>query len=382
MPEIGKLPFDIEKDFIPVFKTGNYPQMITEMNPAGVLDISIINQLAQSYDLKRYIASLTTDHTFWGPRLGSVAEVKTEGETLFVRFESVDDDFASEVKKGRWLYPSVELIPPQDMGNPSPGNWYLGAVTFLGAGEPQVKGLYHKDKFLKPFVFEVSDDKGHKSRRWCISERDAYTKEVTTMPEPIKPDPAIEALRVEFGAKIDTLQGKVDTLTTENVSYKAANASLTTRLDGVNAERVAEKKAATEKRITDFCAEMKADGWYPPAVVDAQVKPSLDKVVDSPEALDTLLTSFRSLSKKGSVFTKDGKPVTASPDPSGASDSETTSAMSTISDSGVAKVGNLDASRAMDKHIAEFSKDKSLSKAQVYAKAYKAALAEAGGGVS
>ena len=64
-----------------------------------------------------------------------------EGETLKARLKEIDPAFAEILKAGRYKRISAAFFPPDSPANPTPGQYSLRHIGFLGAAAPAVKGL-------------------------------------------------------------------------------------------------------------------------------------------------------------------------------------------------------------------------------------------------
>ncbi len=118
--------------WVEVFRAGAYPQATVKAEE--------VSQVASGYSPARYEAPVSLDHKDDGPAFGWVQAAKAVADRLFVRFRGLVPAFREAAQR---FYPrrSVELYPPDHNGNPTPGQWALKAVSFLGVKAPQVKGL-------------------------------------------------------------------------------------------------------------------------------------------------------------------------------------------------------------------------------------------------
>ena len=176
----GQFPFRILEDKIPIFKSGGrYPQLVSDANPEGLATQAMIEDIASSYNPDKMLSPLTVDHEQFGEAKGRVGSLSVSGNTLMMKVKSVVTEFRDALKEGKYLYPSVELYEPRHHANPSPGRWYLKAVTFLGAAAPAVKGLYagFKERWVVP------DAKG---KVLCFCSELNNVEEVDMTPEEIQ----------------------------------------------------------------------------------------------------------------------------------------------------------------------------------------------------
>lgn len=134
--------------FFEVFKAGNYPQ--------GVFSQSDIETLAKNYDPNFCEAPITLDHEQKGPAYGWVSELKSENGKLKACFRNVAPELKDFVQSGKYKKISVEIYKEIDGKKP-----YLKAVSFLGAGIPQVKGMEpveFKEGESETYIFELEAD--------------------------------------------------------------------------------------------------------------------------------------------------------------------------------------------------------------------------------
>lgn len=133
--------------FFDVFKAGNYPQ--------GVFSTDDVEALAKNYDPKFCEAPITLDHEQRGPAYGWVSELKAENGRLKASFRDVTDELKEFVQSGKYKKISVEIYKELEGKRP-----YLKAVSFLGAGIPQVKGMEpvrFKEGETQIYIFELEE---------------------------------------------------------------------------------------------------------------------------------------------------------------------------------------------------------------------------------
>lgn len=133
--------------FFEIFKAGNYPQ--------GAFTEADIKSLVKNYDPSFCEAPLTLDHMQSGPAYGWVSALKNDDGLLKASFRDVNDDLKEYVQAGKYKKISVEIY--RDLENRKP---YLKAVTFLGAGIPQIKGMepiQFKESPSEVYTFEIEE---------------------------------------------------------------------------------------------------------------------------------------------------------------------------------------------------------------------------------
>lgn len=99
--------------------------------------------MASSYRPTLREAPLTVGHPKDNlPAYGWVQSLATTpAGTLAMNASQVEPQFAEMVAAGRFKKRSASFYPPTSPHNPTPGQWYLRHVAFLGAQPPAVPGL-------------------------------------------------------------------------------------------------------------------------------------------------------------------------------------------------------------------------------------------------
>lgn len=108
--------------------------------------------IAQRYDPKLHEAPIVVGHPEHdAPAYGWVESLGYDGGTLAASEHQVDPAFAELRDAGRFKKVSARFYTPTSKNNPTPGEYYLRDVGFLGAMPPAVKGL-------RNFSFGDGDD--------------------------------------------------------------------------------------------------------------------------------------------------------------------------------------------------------------------------------
>ena len=102
-----------------------------EITPADIED------LAETYDPGFQEAPVTVEHQKEGQAHGWVESLRMAGDKLQARFKNISENLRQWLRTGAYRSRSVELYKPFS----ATGKAYLGAVSFLGAAAPAVKGL-------------------------------------------------------------------------------------------------------------------------------------------------------------------------------------------------------------------------------------------------
>jgi hypothetical protein len=126
----GQVPAEqAQKIEMEVFRAGSYPQ--------GDVSEADLDDIVATYDPALHEAPVTLDHATSGPALGWVASLSRVGDRLVARLRDVSGKLKELVGSGAYRKRSAEIY----LDFAGTGRKYLRAVTFLGAGVPEVKGL-------------------------------------------------------------------------------------------------------------------------------------------------------------------------------------------------------------------------------------------------
>lgn len=103
---------------------------------------AVVQAIAESYDPALYEAPLVVGHPkLDAPAYGWVDRLTVEDGQLVATPKQVDPAFSEMVEAGRFKTRSAKFFHPDDPANPTPGQYYLKHIGFLGAQPPAVKGL-------------------------------------------------------------------------------------------------------------------------------------------------------------------------------------------------------------------------------------------------
>lgn len=129
-----------------------------------------IAQIAATYNPELSEAPIVVGHpTLNGPAYGWTKALHADGDRLLAEPHQVESQFAELHTEGRFKKKSASLFHPDSPGNPTPGQWYLRHIGFLGAQPPAVKGLRDAqfnapaDAILVEFMTPVQ------TTRWALS---------------------------------------------------------------------------------------------------------------------------------------------------------------------------------------------------------------------
>lgn len=196
-----------------------------------------LSAAAAGYDPAKWKAPIVVGHPIIdAPAYGWVAGVRDEAGELYADVDQVEAQFAELVREGRFKKVSASWFTPSHPRNPTPGNYYLKHIGFLGAAAPAVSGL-------KPVEF-VDDDSD-----------------------------AAEVLTIEFST--DAPAGAADPITPEEpptvtpeeaAALKAQNESLAAQVDTLNAEKKETARLALHAEHASFAEGLVKSGRMVPGI--------------------------------------------------------------------------------------------------------------------
>ena len=124
---------------IEIFRAGRHVDDAGNAHNFSDADIAAI---ALSYQPALHEAALCVGHPRSDlPAYGWVKGLSASGSLLKMDAHQVEPQFAEMVAAGRFKKRSSSFYPPASPNNPTPGQWYLRHVAFLGAQPPAVTGL-------------------------------------------------------------------------------------------------------------------------------------------------------------------------------------------------------------------------------------------------
>lgn len=132
---------------IEIFRPGTHKSMAGQ---ELTFSDETVAAIAQNYDPAKFEAPVVAGHpTHDAPAYGWAKKLEFADGKLMAVADQFDPAFAEAVKAGRYKKVSACFYPPDHHNNPTPGQYYLRHIGFLGASAPAVPGL-------KPVSF--SDD--------------------------------------------------------------------------------------------------------------------------------------------------------------------------------------------------------------------------------
>ena len=257
--------------FFEVFKAGTYPQ--------GKFTKEQIEEIAKNYDPSFCEAPITLDHEQSGPAFGWVESLKAEKGILKAAFKDVTEDLKSFVNDGKYRKVSVEIY--RDLEGKKP---YLKAVSFLGAGIPQIKGMeavQFKEGESDVYTFELAQESEDDKSKDDEKEIADLKNQVNELEEKIKTFKQQESSK----DTITSLKTKVEDLTNELVTFKEKASDK----DGIQKELDYLKNKIRDNEFDNFVEKQLEKGILIPANKDVVLK--IFKELDNLKKFDSTSNS-------------------------------------------------------------------------------------------
>lgn len=216
--------------------------------------------MASGYDPALHEAPLVVGHPRTDdPAYGWVQGLKVAAGKLLAIPRQVQAAFGEAVQSGAYKKVSAAFYSPTDKHNPTPGQWYLRHVGFLGAMPPAIKGLMgaafgEGDALENAVVIEFSegdgpqpaDTQGADAQDATASAEPSPAFSPTDTPTPHPPkEPAVTEA--------------------EAAALKAQNETLQRELDAARAREAAAAQAARTAEHTAFAEKLISEGRVPEA---------------------------------------------------------------------------------------------------------------------
>lgn len=124
---------------VEIFKVGRHKPMFGDT--LNFLDTDL-EKIAANYDAKRHPAPIVIGHPQTdAPAYGWVTGLQVKEGKLVADFGDIEPEFSALVKAKRYRKVSASFWTPDAPSNPTPGQYALKHVGFLGAAAPAVPGL-------------------------------------------------------------------------------------------------------------------------------------------------------------------------------------------------------------------------------------------------
>lgn len=242
----------------------------------------MLSNVVDSYDPSLHEAPIVIGHPATDdPAMGWVASLSADEKGLHAIPQQVNPEFEELVSKGTYKKISASFYMPDSPSNPSPGNWYLRHVGFLGGKAPAIKGLspveFSSDE-QGVVNFEDSFESGisfgtiatlMKNIKKFIIQSTSIKEADELIPDPllvdlerssermINPPQPIQTNQFNEENEMDLEQAKARIQELEE-SLDAANAENGTLKEKVTSFEEAEKVAAAQKRSQEISDDVDA----------------------------------------------------------------------------------------------------------------------------
>ena len=205
---------------------------------------------AAGYDPAKWKAPIVVGHPIIdAPAYGWVAGVRDEAGELYADADQVEAQFAELVREGRFKKVSASWFTPSHPRNPTPGNYYLKHLGFLGAAAPAVSGLRPVE-----FVDDDSDAAEVLTIEFSVDSQEAGST----------------AADIEAGQKVPAspiTPEEPPTVTPEEAAaLKAQNEALAAQVDTLNAEKKETTRLALHAEHASFAEGLVKAGRMVPGI--------------------------------------------------------------------------------------------------------------------
>ena len=266
-----------------LLKPGTY----TDMNGNEVpLTAGDIQRIAAVYDAKLHESPMVVGHPKTDdPAYGWIKSLSADKRgSLWGEPFQVSPEFAEKVRQGQFKKLSVSLYGPDHQNNPTPGDWHLRHVGFLGAMPPVVKGLEPVafsegdspdiqievslgEGDVRPWVFGSIARALRGIREWIIEDRGMEAAD-SILPDYGINDIAAEEARLRESGKDDNHFSEPDSQEEDDMNEKekqlaqkeAELAERETKLAEQEKQGVADRAAAQLKADAEFAEKLVDEG--------------------------------------------------------------------------------------------------------------------------
>jgi hypothetical protein len=236
-------------DGIEIFRAGRH---IDDAGVAHHFSEADLAGMAASYNPALREAPLTVGHP--KDNLPAYGWVKGVGHAangaLVITPHQVEPQFAEMVVAGRFKKRSASFYPPQAPNNPTPGQWYLRHVAFLGAQPPAVAGL-------KDIAFSEGDAAGAVN----------FSESADGAPTPALTNQEQDDMSEDLKTQLAEAQAKLKAADAARVAAETATAAANTRADTATAQAASFAETAKADRKAGFVsfaeAQVKAGKLLP-----------------------------------------------------------------------------------------------------------------------
>jgi polyhydroxyalkanoate synthesis regulator phasin len=211
-----------------------------------------LKAVAQSYDPQLMQAPIVVGHpTDNGPAFGWISGIEFSEKGLHAVPDQINADFAEMVSKGSYKKVSASFYGPDAASNPTPGQYYLRHVGFLGAMPPAIKGLEaiqfnEADDYVEFSLDNEGDEPGDKLMERLLAKV-ATVFDLT--PQKTKPANFVETLTGEGEMTPEEIKAASDKLEADQKTHDNAVAEFSEKQKAALALATQAHNAALGARV-------------------------------------------------------------------------------------------------------------------------------------
>lgn len=250
-------------DGIEIFRAGRH---LDDQGVAHHFTDADLAGMAASYNPALREAPLTVGHPIDNlPAYGWVKSVALNpAGNLVINPHQVEPQFAEMVVAGRFKKRSASFYPPNAPNNPTPGEWYVRHVAFLGAQPPAVAGL-------KDIQFAAADADGALNFSASVNDDGAisFSESATGAPTPVPNQNHQESIDMseELKTQLANAQAQLKAADTARIAAEAAAVKANERADTATTQAASFAEKARTERTAGFVsfaeAQVKAGTLLP-----------------------------------------------------------------------------------------------------------------------
>ena len=242
-----------------------------EINPQDLVE------MAADYDPLIQEAPVTVEHTKQGPAHGWVQALRVAGDRLQARFQDLSQELRLWLESGAYRSRSIEMYKPFE----PTGRAYLGAVSFLGAAPPAVKGLSPEPSLFthgtacNPIRVEAQSmvlEEAPIEREAQMDEKTIAERVIHSLKEMFAGRPEEQKGRDAQSESAKKLEGQVAELKEALEREKAARTEAEERLAGLDKKLAEVKREAELAEFTSALEEAAAETRITPAELKGYLK--------------------------------------------------------------------------------------------------------------
>lgn len=219
---------------IEIFRAGRHTAMSGETVSFSEADL---RGVARSYNPSRHEAPVVIGHPRENaPAFGWVKGLHVRGDKLLASVDQLEPSFSEAVTAGRYKKISASFYGPTSTGNPTPGQYHLRHVGFLGAQPPAVKGLapvaFAEDEHVVHFDFADDAAVGTEAQAAAAQATDQIVGQAATSVATAVTETVLKLLTAGLVADLATAFPELDKAKLEALVAESATKALATPPEG------------------------------------------------------------------------------------------------------------------------------------------------------